>query len=150
MLLNYSHTRKSISSLAEWNDLKKLINTLASAVMAKAITAFVQKTLALTNASSKFTAAAVEGSRILPTKKKDAEFQCRIDAGHYDSATKKLNVILQVNTQAKSQGLKDWVKKNSTHAKLGTETFDTAAEDQNAELVRVLGSLEAQGKAKVG
>ena len=118
--------------------------------MAKALTVFAQKTLALTNASSKFTAAAVEGSRILPSKVKDAEFQCRIDAGHFDPVTKKLNVVLQVNSQAKSKGLQDWIKKNSTHAKLATESFDTTAEDQDAELKRVVGSLANQGKAKVG
>ena len=41
----------------------------------------------------------------------------------------KRNVVLQVNTQAKSTALKDWLKKQGTHAKLATASFDTAAAD---------------------
>jgi hypothetical protein len=55
--------------------------------------------------------------------------------------TKKLNVVLQVNSQAKSPVLRDWARKHSTHEKLGTESFDTAAADKNAEFVRVVDSL---------
>jgi hypothetical protein len=118
--------------------------------MSKAIGNFVQKAKSLSGAASKFTPGAAEGNRILPSKSKDAEFQCRIDAGRYDPATKKLNVVLQINSQAKSPALRDWARKKSTHDKLATETFDTAAQDKTAELSRVLASLEAQAKNKLG
>lgn len=118
--------------------------------MSKAIGTFVQKAKSLSGAASKFTAAAADGNRILPSKSKDAEFQCRIDAGRYDSSTQKLNVVLQINSQAKSPALKDWARKKSTHDKLATEVFDTNAKDKDAELDRVLASLEAQAKSKLG
>jgi hypothetical protein len=35
------------------------------------------------------------------------DFQSRIDAGHYDAVTKKFNVVLQVNAQAKNPALRD-------------------------------------------
>jgi hypothetical protein len=118
--------------------------------MSKVIGGFVQKSKSLSDAASKFTPGAAEGSRILPSKNKDAEFQCRIDAGRYDPATKKLNVVLQINSQAKSATLRDWARKNSTHDKLATEAFDTAAQDKTAEFGRVLASLAAQAKNKLG
>lgn len=118
--------------------------------MSKAIGNFVQKAKSLSGAASKFTSAVADGNRILPSKSKDAEFQCRIDAGRYDSSTLKLNVVLQINSQAKSPALKDWARKKSTHDKLATEVFDTNAKDKNAELDRVLASLEAQAKSKLG
>ena len=98
------------------------------------------------NAASKFSASAAEGNRIVPSKTKDAEYQVRIDAGHFDPSTKRLNVVLQVNSQAKSPGLVDWVKKNSTHTKLATATFNTDANDKNAELSRVLDLLKSKAK----
>lgn len=76
--------------------------------------------------------------------------QFRIDAGHYDESTKKLNVVLQVNSQAKSPALKDWIKKNSTHGKLATASYDTSAADQRAEYERMLGELEDKGKGNLG
>ncbi|KAF1964496.1 hypothetical protein BU23DRAFT_561891 [Bimuria novae-zelandiae CBS 107.79] len=118
--------------------------------MSKAIGAFVQKAKALSGSASKFTPGVADGNRILPSKSKDAEFQCRIDAGRYDPATQKLNVVLQINSQAKSPALRDWARKRSTHDKLATEAFDTAAKDKTAELDRVLESLEAQAKSKLG
>ena len=110
--------------------------------MSKVLGTFVQKAQAIKNAPSKFTAAATEGNRILPSRTKDAEFQLRLDAGHYDESTKHLNVVLQVNSQAKSPALKEWVSKNSTHGKLATASFDTAAQDPEAEYIRVLKELE--------
>jgi hypothetical protein len=118
--------------------------------MSKAIGTFIQKTKSLSGAASKFTPSVSDGNRILPSKSKDAEFQCRIDAGRYDPSTQKLNVVLQINSQAKSPALKDWARKKSTHDKLATEVFDTNAEDKNVELDRVLASLEAQAKSKLG
>jgi hypothetical protein len=75
--------------------------------MSKVLGTFVQKAKAIKNAPAKFSAAAIEGSRILPSKTKDAEFQLRVDASHYDESTKHLNVVLQVNSQAKSPALKE-------------------------------------------
>lgn len=118
--------------------------------MSKVLGSFVQKAQSLKNAPSKFSSAAVEGGRLVPSRTKDADFQFRIDAGHYDADSKKLNVVLQVNSQAKSPVLKDWVKKNTTHAKLATSVFDTAAEDKQAEYERVLRDLEEKGKKNLG
>jgi hypothetical protein len=118
--------------------------------MSKVLGSFVQKAQAIKNAPSKFTSTAVEGSRLIPSRTKDSEFQLRIDAGHYDANTKRLNVVLQVNSQAKSPVLKDWVKKNTTHGKLATASFDTSAEDKQAEYEKVLRELEEQGKKNLG
>ena len=46
--------------------------------------------------------------------------------------------------------LKEWVKKNSTHGKLATASFDTSAKDPHAEYVRVLKELEEAGKKSLG
>jgi hypothetical protein len=118
--------------------------------MSRVLGAFAQKAGAIKNAPAKFTATAVEGNRIIPSKTKDAEFQLRIDAGHYDATTKRLNVVLQVNSQAKSPALKEYIKNNSTHGKLATASFDTAAEDPKAEFSRVLEELVEAGKKKLG
>lgn len=124
--------------------LEVLIASLAT--MSKALSENLNKIKAIKNAASKFSASASEGSRLLPSKNKDDAFQVRIDAGRYDQATKKLNVVLQVNSQASSPGLKDFIKKNSTHGKLATAQFDTAAPDKAAEMQRVIAELEAKGK----
>ncbi|MCJ1479190.1 hypothetical protein MMC13_007874 [Lambiella insularis] len=118
--------------------------------MSKAVGTFVNKVQGIKNAQTKFTAAAVEGSRIIPSKNRDAEFQFRIDAGHYDESTKKLNVVLQVNSQATSPALREWVKKSSTHGQLATASFDTSAVDKDTELNEVLSSLQSQAKQKLG
>ncbi|PYH91043.1 hypothetical protein BO71DRAFT_333149, partial [Aspergillus ellipticus CBS 707.79] len=102
------------------------------------------------NAPSKFTSAATEGSRLIPSRTKDADFQFRIDAGHFDAESKNLNVVLQVNSQAKSPALKDWVKKNTTHGKLATAVFNTSAEDKQEEFERMLRDLEELGKKSLG
>ncbi|KAF2221655.1 hypothetical protein BDZ85DRAFT_320809 [Elsinoe ampelina] len=116
----------------------------------KKLAAFVSKATAIPNAPAKFTESVVEGSRILPTKVKDAEYEMRLDAGRFDSETKKLNVVLQVNSQAKSPVLKEWVKKNTTHGKLAVASFDTAATDKNAEYKRMLEELREKGKKNLG
>ncbi|KAL4902042.1 hypothetical protein BDW74DRAFT_158958 [Aspergillus multicolor] len=89
------------------------------------------------------------GSRILPsqTNKNDAYYQLRIDAGELIDKRYQ-NMVLQVNSQAKNTGLREWVKKQpqGTHAKLATARFDTQAEDQDAETERVLNELQEQAK----
>lgn len=117
--------------------------------MSKAIDAAFTKFRGVKNAASKFSASAAEGNRIMPSPTKDAEFQLRIDAGHFDSKTSRLNVALQVNSQAKSPGLLDWVKKHSTHANLATATFDTKAQDSKAEMSRVMEELRQKAKANI-
>lgn len=122
---------------------------IAKSKMSKAIDAAFTKLKGVKNAASKFSASAAEGNRIMPSPTKDADYQIRIDAGHFDPKTKRLNVALQVNSQAKSPGLVDWVKKNSTHANLATATFDTKAQDQTAELNRVLEVLKQKAKENI-
>ena len=117
--------------------------------MSKAIDAAFTKLKGVKNAASKFSASAAEGNRIMPSPTKDAEYQLRIDAGRFDPKTNRLNVALQVNSQAKSPGLVDWVKKNSTHSNLATATFDTKAQDKNAELNRVMEVLRQKAKENV-
>lgn len=99
------------------------------------------KLLGTKNAASKFVASAVEGSRLIPSKTKDAEVQVRIDAGHYDPVTKKLNVVLQLNSQATTPVFKEYIKKHGTHAKLATAQFDTATEDPDKEFSKVVDEL---------
>ena len=60
-----------------------------------------------------------------------------------------LNVVVQVNSQAKSPGLAEWAKKNSTHSKLATAAFDTNATDKEAELSRVMELLREQAKGNL-
>src|SRR5271169_389066 len=81
------------------------------------------------NMATKFNANNQAGSRIVPsrTAKNDADYQLRIDAGELVGG--KRNVILQVNSQAKSTPLKEWLRKHGSHAKLAQATFDTAAKD---------------------
>ena len=117
--------------------------------MSKALDSFFQKAQAVKNASGKFTASAAEGNRIIPSPPKDADFQLRIDAGRYNPATKKLNVILQVNREAKSPGLQDWARKHTTHDKLATASFDTSARDKQAEFDRVLAALKDEAKQNI-
>ncbi|KAL8989982.1 MAG: hypothetical protein Q9177_001252 [Variospora cf. flavescens] len=112
--------------------------------MSKALEKAFSSLKGISNGASKFSAAAQEGSRIIPSKTKDASIPVRIDAGKYNATSKKL----PVNSQAKT-GLGDWRKKNTSHAKLATEEFDTAAANTNAEYERVLDSLMTQGKEEL-
>lgn len=73
--------------------------------------------------------------------------QLRIDAGELVDG--KRNVYLQVNSQAKATGLKDWVRRNGTHANLASATFDTTAADLEEEADRVLEELEKDAKKNV-
>ncbi|KAL8757376.1 MAG: hypothetical protein Q9199_002253 [Rusavskia elegans] len=118
--------------------------------MSKKLSSSFTKLKAMKNAPTKFSASTTPGSRILPSKTDDASIELRIDAGHFDKTTKLLNVVLQVNSQAKSPALVEFRKKEGTHAKLATETFDTSATDKVAEANRILDSLERKAKEKLG
>lgn len=98
---------------------------------------------------SKFSPSIAEGSRVAPSKSKDHQCDLRIDAGKYDPSTKKLNVVLQVNSQTTSPSLKNWIQRNSTHAKLATAEYDTAAPNQYEETKRVLTELSEKAKKKL-
>ncbi|OBT87172.1 hypothetical protein VE02_04726 [Pseudogymnoascus sp. 03VT05] len=98
---------------------------------------------------SKAKTSSKKGSRIIPSRTKDADFQCRIDTGRYDELTKRLDVVLQVNSQAKSPALQKWIRENSTHGKLATASSDTTAKDQNAEYDRMLYELQEIAKANL-
>lgn len=118
--------------------------------MSKAIGTSIKTIKEIKNAASKFTPSATPGSRLLPSKEKDdkknKKHQVRVDAGYYDEKTKKLNVVLQVNSQASSPSLVNFRKKHSTHANLATEQFDTSAADSKAEMERVMDSMGEQAK----
>ncbi|KAK7711513.1 hypothetical protein SLS64_005537 [Diaporthe eres] len=89
-------------------------------------------------------------ARVFPSQSKDAAFDLRIDAGNKSGG--KQPVHLQVNAQAKSQGLKTWVSKQGskgTHADLAVAVFDTTAKDQDAEVKRVQDSLAKQALANL-
>ncbi len=53
---------------------------------------------------------------------------------------------MQVNAQVKSCRLTEGLRKHSSHAKLGTETFDTVAKNSKGGLRRVMDFLKKQGK----
>ncbi|KAI4275924.1 MAG: hypothetical protein LQ337_002839 [Flavoplaca oasis] len=116
--------------------------------MSKGLEKGVAQLRAIANGASKFSAASELGSRLVPSRTKDASIPVRIDAGKYNAETKKLAVNLQVNSQAKT-GLADWRKKNTSHANLATEEFDTGTADPNAEYNRVLDSLMEKGKEEL-
>ncbi|EZF69369.1 hypothetical protein H105_08212 [Trichophyton soudanense CBS 452.61] len=71
------------------------------------------------------------GARIFPPKtdKNDKNAQLRVDAGEVINGRK--YVYLQVNTQATNEALRKWVKKNGTHARLATASFDVNTKDEN-------------------
>lgn len=102
------------------------------------------------NLKNKFAAAWAAGSRILPSRsaKNDANYELRIDAGELIN-NRHRNLVLQVNSQAKNTTLKEWVRKNGSHAKLATASFDTEAEDPDEEVKRVIAELERQAKDNI-
>jgi hypothetical protein len=114
--------------------------------MSKDVKNFFGKIRTNFDMSTKLTASHQAGSRIVPsrTAKNDADYQLRIDAG--ESVGSGRNVVLQINSQARSSALKEWVQKNGSHAKLAQATFDTTASDLAQETERVLAELEKQGK----
>lgn len=110
--------------------------------MAKAVGNAIKQLREIKNGASKFTAAAVEGSRIVPNRSKDHQNPIRIDAGHFDPIKNELHVAAQVNSQAEDSVFIDWLKKNGSHANIATGIFNTAAEDQSAEYVKLLDGIE--------
>lgn len=100
--------------------------------------------------ATKLTAAWNAGSRIVPsrTSNNDQEYQLRIDAGQMLNDRHRM-IYLQVNSQAKSTKLKEWIRKHGTHANLASAQFDTLADDPEAETDRVLEELEAAAKNEV-
>ena len=114
--------------------------------MSKALDSAKAQLKNIKNAANKFTASAVEGTRLIPSQTKDKQLPVRIDAGHYNPTSKRLNVVMQVNSKPQSPGLENWVKKHSTHGKLAKAEFDTAADDKNAEFSRMLDDLMNKGK----
>lgn len=117
--------------------------------MSKVVQEFFSKVKNNFDVATKFKASHTSGGRILPsrTQKNDANYELRIDAG--ELIANKRNIVLQVNTQAKSTALKDWLKKQGTHAKLATVSFDTTAADPEAEAQRALDELEKEAKANI-
>lgn len=104
------------------------------------------KSVVRINITSKFMANHNPGGRIYParTKKNDAASQFRLDAGLLlHKRFRQIN--LQVNEEAKDEGLRNWVKKHGTHAKLASAVFDTATKDPEQEGKRVLQELETKG-----
>ncbi|KAL2382999.1 hypothetical protein RJ035_005883, partial [Blastomyces gilchristii] len=117
--------------------------------MSKALETARTQLKSIQNGASKFTASLIEGTRIVPSRNKDKNVPVRVDAGKYNAMTKLLNVVLQVNSKPQSPGLEAWVKKHSTHGKLATAQFNTAADDKNAEYHRVMDELITKGKENV-
>lgn len=117
--------------------------------MSKDVKNFFGKVKLNFDMATKLNANQPAGGRIVPsrTSKNDADYQLRIDAGELVGG--KRNVVLQVNSQAKSTPLKEWLRKNGSHAKLAQATFDTTAEDPRQEAERVLAELENKGKENI-
>ncbi|KAK2765357.1 hypothetical protein FQN54_008203 [Arachnomyces sp. PD_36] len=114
--------------------------------MSKALDAGITRLHGIKNGATKFTGSITEGSRIVPSKTQDRVVPVRVDAGKYNPLTKMLNVVLQVNSKPQSPGLENWLRTHSSHAKLATAQFNTAADDKDAEYRRVLNELTVQGK----
>ncbi|KAH3194028.1 hypothetical protein KXV64_005440 [Aspergillus fumigatus] len=124
------------------------LNTIASALKK-----FGDKVINDSKQIAKLFKEATAGSRVLPsrTSKNDAEYQCRIDMGEeVKDKPGYYNVYLQVNSQAKSEGLKDWLRKNP-HGKLATSQVNrNAPENERAEEgKRVVEQLIEQAKKKI-
>lgn len=62
----------------------------------KGIGNLLKNTDSLTGSAHNSTPGAADGHRELPTTSKDAEFDCRIHTGRYDSATDEPKFILQI------------------------------------------------------
>lgn len=88
--------------------------------------------------------------RLWPSKTKDAQYGLRIDLGQ--AANNKYSFHLQVNQQAKSGGLVQWVKKQGakgTHADLSRTEYDPKAKSTEAELKHAMETLKNQGNQNI-
>lgn len=92
------------------------------------------------------------GKRIAPPQAgdNDAKYGLRLDAGETHDGKK--TIYLQVNTQAKSDALKNFKKKNGTHANLATGTIDvnTPEEDQKKVAEVFWKGVSSEAKSKLG
>lgn len=121
------------------------INSPASTIMSKkAWGEWRQYVKSIPKVAAKFNSTATLGSTIVPGLKSAPNVQFRVDAGHYDPETKLLGVVLQPNAQATSEVVKKHIQKHSTHSKLAKYSFDTAAEDKDAEVEKMMDSFEEQ------
>jgi hypothetical protein len=91
--------------------------------VSKVLGSIVGKAAAIKNAPSKFVATAPEGSRLNPSRTMDKDWQVRVDAGHYNPETKRLGVVLQVNSQATSPELKRFISKDSTENQISSVNY---------------------------
>lgn len=92
------------------------------------------------------------GKRIAPAQAgdNDSKYQLRLDAGEVVEGRK--NIYLQINSQAKNEALKEFKKKNGTHANLATATIDecTPEADQKKAFDEFWEDIESQAKTKLG
>lgn len=115
------------------------------AAMSKSLKAFWAKYATPDSFISK-----IIGRTLTPGSRIFLSDELRVDAG--EKIGNKQNVVLQVNSQAKSGALKKWVANNGrgTHGKLAEGAFDTTAADPVAEAERLVADMDAQAKSKVG
>lgn len=118
--------------------------------MSRNITTFLGSLLSSPNTvSKKLSGGQRVGERLFPTKtpKNDEKHQLRLDAGPMIDGRYR-RVHLQVNKEATSQGLKNWVQKHGSHADLSTGEFDTKAESPRKELERLCNDLAKEAKKR--
>ncbi|MCJ1262802.1 hypothetical protein MMC22_002672 [Lobaria immixta] len=118
--------------------------------MSKALTNFGNKVTGNTKQLAKLFKDTSPGRRILPsqTSKNDEEYECRIDMGEEVRDKPGVRVVyLQVNSQAQSQKLREWLAKNP-HGNLATGQIDTNVpeKDQGEEGKRLMNGLVKDGK----
>jgi hypothetical protein len=78
---------------------------------------------------------------LLEPPKNDELSNFRIDQGHvFNADATKYSIVVQPNAQAKSQGVKEFIKKNSTNAKLATAVIDRTTGDPS--VVEIAEALE--------
>ncbi|KAB8356447.1 hypothetical protein FH972_024030 [Carpinus fangiana] len=87
--------------------------------------------------------------RVLPKKysKDDKDADLRIDAG--EKIGDNQNVVLQVNSGAKSEVLQK-KQPHKYHSKLATGSFNTKAEDKEAEIQKLIDQLKDEAEDKLG
>jgi len=91
------------------------------------------------------------GQRVVPSKswKNDEEHQYRVDAGETIDGRK--NLYLQINSQATSPVLKEYVRKNGTHAKVATVPIEvnTPVEKQKEAADKVMDMMAKELRSKL-
>ena len=88
------------------------------------------------------------GKRIAPAQagNNDEKHQLRLDAGEVVDGQQMIH--MQVNSQAKNEALKKWLKKHGTHAKLATGSVDenTPKGDFRKVFDGFWGNMDSQAK----